>query len=538
MKLHVPAVIAPACALILCVCPVAADPGRQDGRPATRPATQPAVEGFALTVYSTAEPDYPWEDLDERLRYRGETLPGYAVVREVRGVEIAQGASELRFEDVPSGIDPTTTKFASLTEPRTRVLEQNYEFDLVSFEVLLRKYVGGDVTLRRDGEARQVRVLSVDDGTLLYQELADGEPAGPVRAMSGSADAAESYVTAIELPDTQGLIVHPTLVWDIVSPLAGRQMAEVSYQTTGLAWHADYTFVVHPGDDALDASAWVSLYNRSGMSFPEASLKLVAGDVQRVNPPGRRYGGGGGGFGGGAGYAQDQPQFVESGLFEYHLYTLSRPTDIGNNTTKQIELFAEVPGVPAEKVFVYYGLPLTREYLFFPNVRTDRDLGLKSNNKVDTYLRFRNAKEHGMGMPLPAGRIRVYKRDAADGSLQFVGEDVIDHTPREEEVLVKLGSAFDIVGERRTVNYEQGHEDNAADKNEFFVREEFEIRLRNRKTEPVTVLVKENLYRWSNWEIVEASHAFEKQDARTIHFPVTVGPDEEVAVTYTVRYTW
>jgi hypothetical protein len=506
--------------------------------PATRPATQPAA-GFALTVYSTAEPTYDWDNR-EVYRQRGwdDELPGYAVVREVRPMQFEQGTSELRFTNVPSGIDPTTVKFTSLSEPRTRVLEQNYEFDLVSFDVLVRKFVGAEVTLLRDGRPAPVRVLSVDGGTLVYQEMRDGEPAGPVQAMPASSSAGESYVPAIQLPDTQGLIVRPTLVWNVASPRAGQQLAQVSYQTTGFSWRADYTFIVHPGDDALDASGWVTLYNESGMSYPAATLKLVAGDVQRVNPPGRSGGGLGGGGGGMGGGGEEQPHFVESGLFEYHLYTLSRPTDIGNNTTKQIELFPEVANVPAEKIYVYYGLPLNPRYAYAPYPRTDRDLGLKTNTKVDAYLRFANSQEQGMGMPLPSGRIRVYKRDPADASLEFVGEDTIDHTPREEEVLVKLGSAFDLVGERRMMNFEEGHRDNEQDRNEFYMTEQIEIKLRNRKREPVTIIVKENLYRWLNWEITQKSHEFQKQDARTVHFPVSVQPDQEVTLSYTVRYTW
>ena len=187
--------------------------------------------------------------------------------------------------------------------------------------------------------------------------------------------------------------------------------------------------------------------------------------------------------------------------------------------------------MPAEKVFVYYGLPDDVRYYIAPSPNQDRNLGTESNKKVDIYLRFKNAEKSGLGIPLPAGKLRVYKRDAADDTLEFVGEDVIQHTPREETVLAKLGTAFDLVGERKQVDFR-------ADYDKHFIEEDVEIKLRNRKKEAVEIIVKENLFRWVNWEIIKKSQDFEKQDSRTIHFPVKVAPDEEKTVTYTVRYTW
>jgi hypothetical protein len=222
--------------------------------------------------------------------------------------------------------------------------------------------------------------------------------------------------------------------------------------------------------------------------------------------------------------------FQEKAFFEYHLYTLGRPATLPDNSTKQLELFDAASGVPAEKVLVYYGLPWSYGG-WWSDPATDRDLGLQMNKSVDVYLRFENSEANGMGVPLPKGRIRVNQVDTDDGSLEFIGEDVIDHTPKNETVLIRMGEAFDVVGERRQVDF-------TIDSRRRTIDETIEIRLRNHKEQGVRVIVKENLYRWSNWQITEKSHDFEKQDARTVHFPVTVEPEAEVVVTYTVHYSW
>jgi hypothetical protein len=222
--------------------------------------------------------------------------------------------------------------------------------------------------------------------------------------------------------------------------------------------------------------------------------------------------------------------FEEKAFFEYHLYTLGRPTSLAQNATKQIELFPTAAGVGCEKVLVYYGQGAS--FPVYGSPMTDRNFGIQSNRKVDVYLRMKNSQANGLGVPLPAGKLRVSKRDEADASLEFIGEDLIDHTARDETVQVKLGSAFDVVGERRQLDYRI---DTAAK----WIEEEIEVRVRNQKPgEAVTVVVKENLYRWSTWSVTRKTHDFEKQDARTIHFPVRIAAKGEAVVRYTVRYTW
>jgi hypothetical protein len=218
-----------------------------------------------------------------------------------------------------------------------------------------------------------------------------------------------------------------------------------------------------------------------------------------------------------------------SRFFEYHLYTLGRRARCPDNSTKQIELFPKVAGVACEKTLVYYG---QAGQWYGGGLMTDRNYGITGNKKVDTYLSFKNRSEDGMGVPLPSGRVRVGKDSIADdGTLEFIGEDRIEHTPKNEAVQLKLGSAFDVVGERRQVDFK-------VDSNRNTMTEEIEVKIRNRKDEAVRVVVKENLYRWTNWKITQANQPYEKQDSRTIHFPVTIAADGEAVVRYSVRYTW
>jgi hypothetical protein len=474
----------------------------------------------ALTIYSGAPAGALSPD-----QYRlggGGHVPGYAVVRHERIIDLGPGVSEIRFTDVAGSIDPTTVAFTSITDPAgTRVVEQNFQFDLVSTERLLEKFIDRDITVeqvRGEGIERfGGRLLSTQGGIVLQQ----GD--GSVRTLSHTAS-----VTLPGLPG--GLITRPTLVWSVFTQKPGSHVSRVTYQTGGITWWTDYnlTYTELPGNECrLDVGAWVTIVNQSGASYPDARLKLIAGDVHRAPPasPVRakvmamRA----------AEAAMDAPAgFEEKQFFEYHLYTLGRPTSLPDRSTKQIELFPAAAGVACERTLVYQG---AGDYGMGGEPYTDRGFGGTGNRKVDVSLSFRNDRPNGLGVPLPAGRVRVSKRDPADGSLEFIGEDRIDHTPRNETLRLQLGSAFDVVGERRQTDFR-------IDTSRKTMSEDIEIRLRNRKDVPVKVLVKENLYRWTNWRITAATHAHEKQDARTIHMPVTIGPDQEAIVKYTVRYTW
>jgi hypothetical protein len=483
------------------------------------------ADSTALTIYSAAEPGGIPVEYYRPMPGGGVPnplgVPGYAMVRHERVVPLGSGRSTVKFTDVAALIDPTTVSFQSLTDPATRVLEQNFQFDLVSTEKLLQRYIDRPITIERTN-GTQITTLS---GTLL--SAGDGLV---LRAEDGTIHALRDYggLRFPELPG--GLNTRPTLVWDVYTARAGDHQARVSYQTGGITWWADYNLVWTEGRDAnsgaLDVGAWVSIVNQSGASYPEARLKLIAGDVHRVEPPQRAF-------------MQKRAMemamadaapggFEQKAFFEFHLYTLGRRTTLPNHSTKQIELFDQAKQVPAKKILLYYGAAGFRGS---GGPYTEREIGVPGNRKVDVYLEFRNDEARGLGVPLPAGRVRVAKLDAADGSLEFIGEDRIDHTPKDERVLVKLGSAFDVVGERRQVDF-------AVDSKARWMEEEIEVKLRNHKTEPVEVTVKEQLYRWTNWKILSKTHEFEKEDARTIYFPVRVAKDGEAVVRYRVRYTW
>jgi hypothetical protein len=486
-----------------------------------------SAEDTAITIYSSAEPGAISPDQYRPVPGGGvpnaSSVPGYAMVRQERDVKLAGGRSTLKFADVAALIDPTTVTFASLTEPRTRVLEQSYQFDLVSTDKLLLKYIDRPIAVeRRIGdhvETLNGTLLSATDGLLL-------------RTTDGTIQSLRDY-SAVRFPELPGgLDTRPTLVWDVVSPRGGEQRSRVTYQTGGVTWWADYNLIFNEGKDAnsgiLDLSAWVSIINQSGAAYPNAHLKLIAGDVHRATPEARPMAKRAFEAADALAASPAATGFVEKSFFEFHLYTLERPTTLANNSTKQIELFDQARQVPAKRVLLYSG---QSQPYFYPSPMTDRNFGVQSNKKVDVYLEFRNDKQYGLGVPLPAGRIRVSKLDAADGSLEFIGEDRIDHTPKDEEVRVKLGSAFDVVGERRQTDF-------SVDTRAQWMEEQIEIKLRNHKQQPVQVLVKENLYRWSNWKILTKTHEFTKEDARTITFPVEVAKDGETLVRYRVRYTW
>lgn len=485
---------------------------------------EPGRSKYAITIYSSADPASfdPKSFVQNARGVPGQSqVPGYGVVRDARKVPLKEGENTVKFTDVAAGIDPTTVSFKSKTAPgTTTVLEQDYEYDLVGGDKILEKYLGEAIAVEQKGQSPfQGTLLSAEPGMLVLQG-----PAG-LKLIPRGQDLVG--ISLKKLPE--GLITKPTLVWKVNTDKAADHDVEVSYQTNGLTWRADYNFVVAPDDKKADVGAWVSILNESGASYPGAKLKLVAGDVQRVQPPQVMYKPMGRMAGMAA--APAPAGFEEKAFFEYHLYTLGRLTSLADHSTKQIELFPARIGVPVEKIYVYYGQDAQFRSFISPVPNPDRNLGTQSNKKVDIYLKVKNSEANGLGIPLPAGRLRVYKKDTDDSALEFVGEDTIQHTAKNEELRVKLGSAFDVVGERKQIGFD-------VNQNGHVMNETIEIHVRNHKTEPVKVLVKENLFRWVNWEIVQKTADFEKEDSRTIHFPVEVPADGEKVFTYTVRYTW
>ncbi len=475
----------------------------------------------ALTIYSSAQPGAISPDLYRPVPGGGSQgynmyrqIPGYAIIKQQRDLEIEQGISNISFTGVAALLDPTTVMFESLTDPAgTAVLEQDYRFDLLSMDKMLERYIDKEIIWG----GQSVKLLSVSAGGMLLER-----PNGEIEFQQG--------YHGVRFPSmAKGLILKPTLNWMIQSQVGGEQETRISYETQGITWWADYNIVYKDGKDAnhgfLDLSAWVSILNQSGGTYEDATLKLVAGDVNRAGsgrssfPSSRRES---------MDYtmAKSAPGFEEKSFFEYHMYTLGRRTTIPDRSTKQIELFDAAKNVPVEKKMLYDG---SKMYMNYGGIQNGKDFGVNSNAKVEVFLSFENKEDDGLGMPLPSGRIRVSKLDDADGSFEFIGEDTIDHTPKNETVTIKLGNAFDVVGERRQTSFARG---------KHWVVESFEIKIRNHKEQSIEVQIQEHLYRWSNAKISKMSHTHTMLDSRTMHIPVVVEADGETIVTYTVRYEW
>jgi hypothetical protein len=420
------------------------------------------------------------------------------LVKDVRATRLPGGLGEAQFSDVAAMIDPTSVHLKSLTDPaRLRILEQNYEYDLLSSEKLLEKYVGKTVRLyQSDGTFHEARLLA---------------KAGPVFEINGQIHL--GYSGRLVLPALpENLVARPTLVWLLRNEIEGSQKIEASYLTGGITWKSDYVLILDADDARADLTGWVTINNTSGATYADAALKLVAGDVNRARD-GRR-----------SRQALEMASkvaaadasraFAEEGLFEYHLYTLDGRTTLKDQQTKQLALMSAA-GVPVTKHLVYYG---AQEYQ-----RTAQGLPM-SNQKVAVLLELRNSRDHQLGVPLPRGKVRVYKADAS-GSQQFVGEDWIDHTPTDERVKIKLGEAFDVVGERTQKEWRK------IGAGQWEV--EWEISLRNHKKQDQTVTVIEPVP--GDWQVLHASHTYDKPEAHTLRFEVSVPRDGTARIVYRVR---
>ena len=413
-----------------------------------------------------------------------------ALVREERMLSFPKATSVISFKDVAARIDPTSVHFKSLTAPdKLTIQEQNYEYDLVNAQKIMQKYIDEVIRLIMDkGEVFEGTLLNASGSDIVIQDV---EGRIKIIRMEG--------VQHFDFPDLpEGLITRPTLMWLVSNRGPETHKTEVSYLTVGVNWHAEYVGVVDQDDKHMEMGGWVSLENNSGATYKDAKLKLVAGDVHMVSARPkteravRRE----------VLAAEAAPQFEEKAFFEYHLYTLQRKTTLKNNQTKQISLFSPAR-CNTEKIFLYDGA--------------------RYGKNVRVHLEFQNSKKEGLGLPLPKGKIRVYKEDV-DGALEFVGEDLMEHIPVDEKVRIFLGNAFDLVGERSQQSSKKISSRSREDT--------FQISLRNHKEDAVEILVMEHFY--GDWEIIKRSHDYIKKDASTAEFHIKVPAGEEVILGYTV----
>jgi hypothetical protein len=433
-----------------------------------------------------------------------------ALVRDVRNLTLPTGNLRLKFEDIAATVNPATVHFRSLTDPaKLNVLEQNYEYDLLDPAKLLHKYVGKEVTI--------VHAYVDRDGNLKNEEikatlLSDNN--GQVWKI-GNDIVTGTYGQSYRFPEVPAnLYDHPTLLMSLENSGAQKQQIEASYLANSLSWNSDYVLTVNRDDKAADLDGWVTLSNNSGTAFHNARLQLVAGDLNRIQPPmapkammSRA-----------ADAVTVQAQFAQENFSEYHLYTLGRRTSIENQETKQISLL-QGSAVPVEKIFIVNG-----QNFYYHNYQNP---GAPLKDPVMVYYKFRNEEKSGLGMPLPAGSVRVYQKDSKGGVL-FVGEDRIDHTPKDEDVSIHIGNAFDVVAERKQTDFKKI----ASNVYEM----EFEITLRNHKDTPITVQCNEPI--GGTWEILSSSYKFTKTAAWAAQFNVPVDKNGTSVLKYRVRVTY
>jgi hypothetical protein len=469
----------------------------------------------------------------------------FAVVRDTVPLDLKQGVNSVRFTETTAHLEPDSV---ILRDPAGKValqiLEQNYRNDPVSQDLLLSMFEGQEIEfLTKDGHGNERTVTGkiIRSGYMPHAQQAIqryGQRYGyqryPERGPTPVIEVAGKL--RFSLPGEPlfpqlgtDTILKPTIEWQLSANAAAKLNAELAYVTGGMSWEADYNVVAPEDGDIVDVIGWITMDNQSGKTFHNARIKLMAGDVSKIQPGEDRY----------RATAElavqsstPAPQVTQQAFEDYHLYTLERPTTLRDRETKQVE-FVHARGVPSQRLYVYDGMKIDwaryRGY-DMEHLRHNQELGNESQPKIAVMREFKNTAANQLGIPLPKGRLRFY-RQGKDRQLEFTGENVIDHTPRDETVRVFTGNAFDLVGERTRTS-------SNIDTNRKTAVESFEIKLRNRKKEPVEITVVEHLFRWMTWEITEKTDPFLKTNAQRVEFRATVQPDEERVVKYTVRYTW
>lgn len=445
-----------------------------------------------------------------------------AVVRETLPLDLKAGLNTVAFDRATARVQADSVV---LRDPAGKaafsILEQSYRNDPVSRGLLLRHFEGQTIDFRTvypDGKVETMAGKIIRSGYVPGRGNED-----PVIEVDGK--------LRFQLPGeplfpalTDGSILRPTLSWQIAARDAAAFDAQLSYLSNGFQWKADYNIVAPEKSETVTLSGWVTVNNQCGTSFKNATVKLVAGDVNIVEPRSSRNE-----VMMMRAAAMDMAEAkVEQKAFDdFHLYTLPRPVTIHDKETKQVE-FIRSPQVKAQKKYVYDGASMHR----FHGGRVENPLqGMEYPKDVAIFWELKNDEASGLGLPLPAGRVRFYRSDDADGNLEFVGENNIDHTPVNEELSIYTGNAFDLVGERKITNFQRRDREN-------WMTETIEVTVKNRSKQARTITVREPLWRWSSWNIENPSMEFKKKDAQTIEFTVPLQPDEEKILTYTARYSW
>ena len=498
------------------------------------------ITSLALAVFFTAAFMHAQESQPVALTIYNQS---FAVARTTIDLDLHAGINEITTSRVTSMLEPDSVVLRDPSGRRAiHVVEQNYDAAVVSQEWLLEKYEGKTIDFQvstpqgnqivsgkiiRAGFNRQP--MYTFDGQ--YQ---NGQQAQPLIEVNGKMQ--------FQLPGlplfpsaTDGLLLKPTLRWQIDSEAVAHFSAELAYITGGLDWDATYNVVAPDssdvtGNENADVLGWVTIHNQSGTEFPQARIKLMAGDVAKIAPQQGRAYGQLRAIAEAAVAVDGSPQVTQKAFDDFHLYDLNRTVALRDGETKQVQ-FIDAANVAMRRNYMYDGLGAQIQPFYGGNVNQNRGYGLDNENtKVLVVEEIKNSEANHLGMPLPAGRVRLYRRDA-DGQMEFVGESTISHTPSEETLRVPTGSAFDVKGSRRQTEFH-------VDFNRREIDEDFEIRLTNQKQQPVNVKVIEHLYRGDNWEITSKSSDFAKRDSQTIEFPVQVPAKGEATVTYTVHYTW
>jgi hypothetical protein len=478
---------------------------------AAQTAPQSSTVGPALTIYNQ----------------------DFAVIRDHIPLELKTGVNNVHFSGVTAQLEPASVMLRDCSGKRTpHILEQNFRPSVSQRQMLamsegqtLEFQVGGNQTV----QGKIIHAAGGYQGSYYGQAQPYPGNEEPLIEVNGKLQFSLPGMPLFPVPADQSYL-HPQINWLLESDSAGSTSCELSYVSGGMNWEADYNVIAPVNGDALDLIGWVTLADHSGKTFENARIKLMAGDVNKVQQ--RGMGGSAGGAVIHAAAVAPTGEVTEKAFDEYHLYTLERPTTLSDGETKQVE-FVHKSRVPSKRVYVYTGFswsPAQGQQFQPEYFRQQREFGTTSQSKVWVMREIVNSEQNGLGMALPKGRMRFYRQDEG-GQLEFIGENTIDHTPRGETLRIYTGNAFDLSGDRRRTNFK-------IENGQMWADETFEITVKNHRKEAVDVVIVEHLYRSANWEISSKSASFTKRDSNTIEFPVNIPADGAQTVIYTAHYTW